>query len=257
MDAAYAALGRTTADYWARRLASFRGRSDIAAADDPLIAWLRPGLHSEDQLLDVGAGTGHYALALAPHVREIVAVEPAEAMRERLTAEATRLRITNLEVLPTRWELTPPLRADIVLCANVLYPLADVVPFVARLDAAATRLCCVYLRELHLDALTNPLWERWHGAPRRLLPTGRDALAVIREMGIAAHAESVEAPIRWSYPDLDAAETDFLEQLILPDEPEVRAALRARLAQWLVERDGRLAVPVESVPSTIIWWSAR
>jgi SAM-dependent methyltransferase len=254
MDAAYAALGRSSADYWERRAARFHAATRESGSRDPLFPRLLAAVRPDDRLLDVGAGSGRFALPLARHVREVIAVEPSAAMRRRLEAEAASQGLTNLTIVPTRWEQAPLLTAEVVLCAHVLYPLPDIVPFLARLDAAAQRECFVYLRERHLDELTSAAWERWHGEPRCLPPTGSDALAVLQEMGIAAEAERVEAPTSWRYASLEEAETEFLEHLILPDTPAVRRELRRWLAGWLVPADGGWAAPLPSVPALIIRW---
>ena len=41
-------------------------------------------MRSSTTLLDVGAGTGRFSLALAPHVNHIIAVEPSKAMLDFL-----------------------------------------------------------------------------------------------------------------------------------------------------------------------------
>ena len=46
--------------------------------------------HGDERALDVGAGTGALAYALAPHVREVVALEIDPAMAERAKADAPR-----------------------------------------------------------------------------------------------------------------------------------------------------------------------
>jgi SAM-dependent methyltransferase len=254
MDAAYAALGRTSADYWERRAGRFHARTRERGTSDPLFARLRAALRPSDTLLDVGAGAGRFSLPLAPLVREVIAVEPAPAMRERLAAEAAARGVTNLTVVPARWQDAPALAADVVLCAHVLYPLPDAAPFLRRLDAATRRECYVYLRERHPDEWSSPAWERWHGEPRRLGPAGGDALAVLHELGIPAEVEWVDNTSNWQYADLDEAEASYLDDLILPDEPAVRRELRAWLAAWLVPRAGGLAAPIDRLPAGIIRW---
>ena len=60
--------------------------ADPARGDDPvletLLAHARPG----ETWLDIGAGAGRYALPLARHVREVVAVDPSASMLEALRA---------------------------------------------------------------------------------------------------------------------------------------------------------------------------
>jgi SAM-dependent methyltransferase len=54
---------------------------------------------SDDQVVDLGAGTGLLALALAPYVRELVAVDISERMLERLDDTAVADGVHNVEPL--------------------------------------------------------------------------------------------------------------------------------------------------------------
>ncbi len=53
----------------------------------------------DDRVVDLGAGTGLLALALAPRVRELVAVDISERMLEQLDAAAIRIGLHNVETL--------------------------------------------------------------------------------------------------------------------------------------------------------------
>ena len=54
---------------------------------------------AEDRVVDLGAGTGLLALALAPRVSEIVAVDISERMLERLDVAATAESVGNVRTL--------------------------------------------------------------------------------------------------------------------------------------------------------------
>lgn len=257
MDAAYARLGRTSADFWDRRARRFHAATRATARADPFFRRVRRAARPTDTVLDVGAGTGRFALALAPAVARVIAVEPNQSMRAFLAAEAEQQGVTNLEVVPTRWEDAPPLQADLVICSHVLYPIAEIGPFLARLDAAAGRRAFVYHRALQVDALTDPLWRHFHGEPRRLPPDHIEVLAVLRELGILADATIVWTPSTWRYESLDQAVEEFLEMLVLPDEPSVRTELLARLGRFLVRRADHLGLPVSRLPSAVISWGPR
>src|SRR5881227_1057084 len=80
MDAAYARLGRTSADFWDRRAKGFHRTTRDSVASDPIFARLREEITEQTTVLDVGAGTGRFALALAPLVKHVTAVEPNATM---------------------------------------------------------------------------------------------------------------------------------------------------------------------------------
>jgi len=255
MDAAYARLGRSSADFWDRRARGYHRSTKETAANDPLYLRLRDVVASQTSVLDVGAGTGRFTLALAPQAKHVIAVEPNAAMLGYLRQDASERGLTNISYVQTTWQDAPnDLQADIVICSHVLYPIREIVPFLAKLQAATRQVCYLYLRATHIDAVTAHLWRHFHGDERRLPPGYIHALDVLYEMGIYANVEVVATPPSLRYPSLDVAVVELLEQLILPDDEQTHAQLRGLLAGWLVERDGVLMMPSREMVSAIIWW---
>lgn len=73
---------------------------DRKAQTDPAgdLARLRAlGLGAASTLVDLGAGTGTFALAAAPHCRRVVAVDVSGAMLDALRAKAAHLGLANVE----------------------------------------------------------------------------------------------------------------------------------------------------------------
>ena len=253
MDAAYARLGRTSADFWDRRARGFHRTTRDTIARDPFFSRLQREVTPRTTVLDVGAGTGRFTLALAPLVEHITAVEPNAAMLGYLRQDMSEQGLTNISIVQTTWEDAPGnLSADIVICSHVLYPIKDIVPFLAKLQAAAQRACYLYLRAEHIDALTAHLWRHFHGDERCLPPGYIHALDVLFEMGIYADVEIVKLPVSMRFPSLDVAVDELVEQLILPGDERTRTQLRKLLEDWLVERDGMLVPPVEETICAIM-----
>ena len=86
----------------------------LAALLDELLV-----LDGDERVLDVGAGTGALAFALAPHVREVVAVERDGELAERARTDAP----SNVEVLVGDGEhlVLEPFSFDLVGCLRVLH----------------------------------------------------------------------------------------------------------------------------------------
>jgi xanthine dehydrogenase accessory factor len=57
----------------------------------------------EDRWLDIGAGAGRYALPLAAHVAEVIAVEPSVSMRNALRTGKEEHGIDNLRIVAGAW----------------------------------------------------------------------------------------------------------------------------------------------------------
>jgi SAM-dependent methyltransferase len=255
MDAAYARLGRTSADFWERRARGFHRSTKDTIGSDPFYLRLRDIVSLQTSVLDVGAGTGRFSLALAPQSRLVTAVEPSAAMLDFLRQDAAERRLSNISFVQSTWQEAPEdLQADIVICSHVLYPIRDIVPFLAKLQTATRQGCYIYLRATHVDAALAPLWRHFHGDERRMPPGYIHALDVLYEMGIYANVEVVTLPPSLRYPSLDVAVTEISEQLILPNDEKTRGALHDLLEGWLVERDGVLLPPVQEMVCAIIWW---
>lgn len=87
------ALFASTVDYYVRYRPDFPARAYEAIAD-------RFQLDGRGRLLDLGAGTGHIALALSHHFETVLAVDVSDEMLVAGRSEATRLGRTNIE-----WQL--------------------------------------------------------------------------------------------------------------------------------------------------------
>ena len=201
MDAAYARLGRTSADFWERRAKNYHRSTKETVTSDPLYLKLRQEVTRETTVLDVGAGTGRFALALAPYARHVTAVEPNATMLDYLKRDAMGEELTNVSLLYTSWQDAPTnLSADIVLCSHVLYPIWDVDAFIVKLRAATRHTCYIYMRAMHFDSITSSFWKHFHGDERQSAPGYIHALDVLFEMGIYADVEIVRMSGVLRYP---------------------------------------------------------
>lgn len=105
----------------------YDGKEDAGAADEvALLSGL--GLAPECVVVDMGAGTGQFTLAVAPHCARVVAVDVSPVMLDRLRAKVTAARINNIDIeqagfLTYRHRGAP---ADIVYSRLALHHLPDV-----------------------------------------------------------------------------------------------------------------------------------
>lgn len=255
MDAAYAELGRSSAGYWDRRARRYHDSTKNTVASDPFFNKLLSVVTPQSSVIDVGAGSGRFALALAPLVKQVIAVEPNVAMLDYLRQDAHALNLSTISYSQNAWlDTDDKLQADIVICSHVLYPIRDIVPFLAKLQHAARQRCYIYMRATPIDALTAHLWKHFHGDERCYPPGYIHALDVLFEMGIYANVEIVTLPGSLRYPSLDVAVEELAEQLILPGDEKTRGELHDMLASWLVERNGMLVPPLQEMACAIVWW---
>jgi SAM-dependent methyltransferase len=255
MDAAYASARVDSSDYWARRAKSYREALHQRMDEDPLLVRVLAESDDSTTVLDVGAGTGRHTLALAPHVGRVVAVEPSEAMLGYLRADVEAQGLRNVDTVLADWMSAKVGPADVVICSHVLYPIADIEPFVRKLDAAARRRVYVYLRADPLPTDMG-LWPEFYGVALQHQPVHMDLVNVLAQMGVFADVEVVEHRFTLTFGSFEDAVTQVRNSLCLREEDaasneKLRRLLRERLIEW---PGGRFGPDVASARSAIVSW---
>jgi SAM-dependent methyltransferase len=189
-------------DWWSSLAGGFR--ADPKRAGDPVADVLAGWVTPETTVLDVGGGAGRYALPLALRCERATVVDPSPAMIAQFREGAREAGIENVSAVEAGWMEAEVEPADLVLCANVVYGVADIEPFLSKLDAKATdRVAVVVFMDAPMSML-SPLWKAVHGEERIELPALPQLLPVLWEMGIFPNVEMVPAQPR-SMPNLEAA----------------------------------------------------
>src|SRR6185437_8641453 len=100
----------------------------------------------------------------------VTAVEPSSAMRRHLAERVAAAGLTNVQIVPTTWEEAVVEPHDVVLAAHILYPIADIAPFVQRLVASARRAWFLTIRVEPMGVEFAPLWRDIWGMPYPVEP---------------------------------------------------------------------------------------
>ena len=247
--------GSVSGSFWDRRADRYAASMRLAKTErDPFLRRLRRLTDASSTVIDAGAGTGRFALALAGDVGHVTAVDPSSAMLDVLRRDAEALEAANVSSVNATWEEADTAPADVAFSAFVLTLVRDAVPFVRKLDAAARRHVLLYLGAYCGDAVLDPLWRHFHGAPRAPGPSFLDAIAVLRELGIDPHVRVVEITNHRRFATIDEAVGYYREALLLGDDGEVDDELAGLLGSWLLGRRGALRSPLRSVPAAIVQW---
>ena len=105
-------------------------------------------------------------------------VEPAEGMRSEFESLAAEVEITNVTVVASTWEAAPELSAEIALVVDVTYFVAEIEPFLAKLDATARRRAIVSVWDPTPPNWDASLFELVYGEPLSPVP-GQQALVPV------------------------------------------------------------------------------
>jgi hypothetical protein len=192
--------GHSDPRYWDHRAPTF-ARSTSARADQ-FIEVLAPYLSPRKTLIDAGAGAGRHAVPLAARLEWVTAVEPSEGMRAHIAP------LDNITVVASTWEDAEVAPADLVICSHVLYGVADVVPFVEKLEHSARERVFIMLREGPVPHPANVLRDRIAGAPLPRITRFSDLFMVLIQIGVRPDVRFISYPVVNRYSSLDEAVAD-------------------------------------------------
>jgi SAM-dependent methyltransferase len=227
-------------DFWKPLAPAFR--ADPHRTDDPLVERLARELRPDSTLLDVGGGAGRLALALALRCRRVTVIEPSESMLEELRIGAGKAGIRNVTVVASTWEVASVKPADVVLCAHVLYTVEEVDTFVHKLEAHAKRRVLLVMFMDGPQSHLAPFWGRVHGEERTVLPSLRELMPVLWEMGIYPNLEMLESIPPPHYDDSDDALGDLRFRLYIQPDTEKDRLLKRAMKELLLKDEEGLAI---------------
>ena len=162
------AAGWADDDFWQPYARFFR--LDPRRKDDPVLDLLMPMVKPGWSALDVGGGAGRLALPMALKCRSVHVVEPSDSMIVQLKESSSEAGIENVSVTQATWEDAEVARANLALCAHVLYGVADIEPFIRRLEAhAASLVVLLAFIESPMNRISR-FWKPVHGEERIDMP---------------------------------------------------------------------------------------
>jgi hypothetical protein len=149
------------------------------------------------------------------------------------------------------------LQADVVVCANVAYDVAELGAFVQALDRAARRYVALLLTLTHPVGHIGNLWRDFRGWEVPQGPTYLDAAAVVFSLGIPVNITLVPVEPTLYFADWNAAVAGYRSRLGMQPDAARDQALRNALAAFIVEQDGRLVAQPAQRQAAVLWWEKQ
>ncbi len=213
--------------------------------------------HPGETLLDIGAGTGAWAVFLARYAQHVTALDPSLAMLDVLRENVAAEGLTNVSVVEGSWPDANVPPHDVVLCSHSLYGIADFETAVRKLAATARRRCYLLLRIVTPDSVmaqaARHVWGQPYDSPN--FQVGYNALL---QLGIFANVVLEDSGLwkPWTNASLDEALADMKRRFDLVNDPTHDAFLRDLLARHLTEMDGQWVWP-RGTRSALVYWDVE
>ena len=230
-------------------------RADPRRRDEPTLEGLLSLIRPEDTVVDIGAGGGRYALPLALHCRDVIAIDPSAGMRRVLSESMAEYGIRNITVLDGRWPFpdNSGIEGDVTLISHLGYDVEDIGPFLSAMESAARRLCVAVLLSQPPPTEADRFWPLVHGVSRAALPALPEFLSVLLARGRLFEVQLVDrSPQSYAEP---AQALAWLRQQLWTAPGSAKDQTLERLAlERLQQHEGRYALNFDPVAVGIVTW---
>jgi hypothetical protein len=216
----------------------------------PNVSIIAEYIPPDSVVVDVGGGAGRISLPLAVRCARVINVEPSGAMVAAFRRNAQAAGIGNVEAVVAPWESAEPPQGTIALVNHVLYLTRDIVPFLKKLERAASDRVVITVGSQPPPSRSRVVYEQLYGEPECIAPTHAELVDVLWEIGrlpdvrvlpeygapLPRPVPTREAAIEAGVAAFQSAQWTFWPMPVELDA-RLRALLEARFEQLFTESD--------------------
>ena len=208
---------------------------DPRRGNDPVVNSLFALLKPDSTVLDVGGGSGRFALPLATRASRVTVVEPSENAVETLRERAAQAGLSNITAINHRWEDAEAPTADFILCSLVLHHVPEAVQFIAKMQGRATERVALVEMVEPPSALEMPLYERVYGSAPTQMPGLPELVQLLWAMDIHPDVTMLDPEIAVVGNDRDAIVNQFRRRLGVEESTPADSRFLAAIDELLEE----------------------
>jgi len=205
-------------------------------------------------VLDIGAGTGAWALLMAGYAARVTAVEPSDAMAEILMEKMKTEKTDNIAIIKGEWPRISVEPHDYVFASHSMYGASDVRAFINKMIETARKACFLLMRVPFADAVMAKAAMHVWGQPYDS-PNFQIAYNALLDMGVYPHVR-MESPAGWppwENNSIDEALADLKNRLDIGENNKHDDFLKNLLSGALKENNGKFVWPTGNQSALVYW----
>jgi SAM-dependent methyltransferase len=205
-------------------------------------------------VIDIGAGTGAWAVLLSRSAKKVTAIEPSDEMRQILKENLKNEGVDNVEVIEKLWPAPDMEKHDFSLASHSVYGCEDLQGFISSMTETTRNACFMLLRAPDHNGLMAMAARRIWGQPNDS-PNFQVAYNVMLQMGMFPNVLMEEKGMwpRWTNKNFEEAFERIKSRFGLEKDSEHDPFLRALLKEHLEEKDGKFQWPSELRTGLVYW----
>lgn len=241
-------------DPWRERARDFDARTRRGFPEsDPIQDLVASQVDGSTTVIDIGAGTGRWALFLSPRVKEVTAVDPSPAMLSRLRDNITRAAVQNVKVIEGFWPGVAVEPHDVSLCSHAIYASPDFPAFINRMIEVTRRTCYLLLRVPSPEGVMGEAFQYLYGQPHDS-PNFIIGYNALLQMGIQASVLIAPHLRLWTSTSMEDALIRLKQRLGIQNETNHDAYLKELLRKRLIFRNDEFVWP-DGMRSALVYWN--
>jgi SAM-dependent methyltransferase len=243
-------------DHWAGDEARRVNESTRNRPEKPaILAELLRQVGSEVTVVDIGAGTGAWAIPIAQQVRQVTAVDASSSMLDFLEKYAEAEGLRNIACIHSKWQDAAVEPHDVAFCCHSIYVSKDVDEFLLKMDRVAKKACFIITHVGAFFPVFNEVWTEIRGGERGPDPDYLPIYNILYHLGIYAEVRMIETRLNPLFNTFDDAVSFCLDYLLLENTAENRATVEAHLAPKMLQPDGQLVPQNRAAKLALISWT--
>ncbi len=215
-----------------------------------LLKKIQNRLDIRSTLLDIGAGTGAFAVPIAKTVRRVTAIEPSLAMSSIMAKKMNGLK--NMHIINQWWEdisINDLGMHDTVIAANSLYRIKDIIPALKKMISLAEKN--IFIIMSCGSCFYHQIWQEFKKEQYCPAPSFIFLYNILCQLKILASIEMVKKTHSHIYKDIGQAADYWQARLGLC--PGQRDSLVNYLESRLMRKNGVLCLE-EQGHDALIWY---
>ncbi len=178
----------------------------------------------DDIVADVGGGAGRVGLPLALQCKEVLNIEPSPGMGAEFETLVREANISNGRLIPSSFAEVQELTSDIVITADVTYFVRDIVAFIRKLEATASRRVMITIWSEPPPNRSGDFFALVYGEKQAVLPGLSQLMPVLSDMGIYPDVHVMPANPWWENQPIsiksDAVDMLLMDRVTKPEDRE-------------------------------------
>jgi SAM-dependent methyltransferase len=220
---------------------------------DPLLDFILKGVDDETTVLDIGAGSGRWAIPLAGKAKTVTVIEPSNSMIDNLRGNIALAGLNNIQIIRSSWEDAVVEPHKISVCSHAMYASPDLAAFVRKMERYTTGTCYLAIRLPPADGIIAELslriYGRQHDSPNAII-----AYNALYSMGIYANILVEKDIYPWRDNTFEEAFARARRHLRLQSSTTHDKLIRDTLVRRLSMENNNYIWP-DGMRSALLWWS--